>query len=100
MKLYEIIEANQDDKKAILIEKMLPYRKLLLRYYSNVFPSEPCLMVVAVSNATQYAKIVPVAELYDAMYAYLDGEVDSPDDMEEYMQQIAANSMMLKDLLI
>jgi len=98
MKLHEIIKHNENPKTAILIEKMLPYKKLLLRYYRNVFPSEPCLMVTSVFNAAQYAKIVPINELYEAMCEYIE-EGKSEADIEEEMEIISAHSCMLSDLI-
>ena len=98
MKLHKIIELNEDPKTAILIEKMLPYRKLLLRYYRNVFyPAEPVLMVTSVSNAAQYGKIVPAGEFYEAMREYIDME-QSEEDFQFEMEVIAANSIMLNEL--
>lgn len=98
MKLHKIIELNEDPKTAILIEKMLPYRKLLLRYYRNVFRCEPVLMVTSVSNAAQYGKIVPAGEFYDALWKWVDWE-QSEEDIQFDMEVIAANSRMLSDLI-
>ena len=97
MKLHEIIKHNEDHKTAILIESMLPYKRSLLTYYKDLFPSEPVLMVVAVMNAVQYAKIVPVYELHEAMDAYIEDDL-SEGDREDEMEMIAAHSIMLSDL--
>lgn len=98
MKLHEIIKLNEDPQMAILIEKMLPYRKLLLIYYRNIFLSEPVMMVTSVSNAAQYGKIVPAREFVEAMREWVDQE-QSEEDIQFEMEVIAANSMMLSDLI-
>lgn len=71
MKLHEIIEINEDHEKSILIELLLPYKKMLNIYFERDFRSEPMLMVTSISNACQYGKIVPAGEFTDAVYAYM-----------------------------
>ena len=98
LKLHEIIELNEEDTNAILIELLLPYKKSLLTYYSNYFASEPALMVTAVMNAAQYGKIVPSDELWDAFIAYDNGETENIQDQSDYFEEICSNSMLLKNL--
>jgi hypothetical protein len=97
MKLHEIIKHNEDHKTAILIESMLPYKRSLLTYYRDLFPSEPVLMVVAVCNAVQYAKIVPSGEFSEAIEEYIDAD-SSEEDKEFERECIASYSIMLSDL--
>jgi hypothetical protein len=69
MKLHQIIEANEQDGKSILLEAMHPYFKSLRTYYS-----EPTLMITRVSNAAQYGKIVPCEEYFEALNEYTTDE--------------------------
>ena len=71
MKLHEIIQTNDELDKAILTEELFKYRRSLLTYYKTYFTSEPMLMVVSVTNACQYALIVPSDEFYEALESYL-----------------------------
>jgi hypothetical protein len=101
MKLYEIIEANEKDKTSILIEKLIPYKKSLLTYYRNLFPSEPILMVTMVANAVQYAQIVPSDEFTEAISDWMGEPIDFDDEESDTYAEyetICANSIMLKDL--
>lgn len=92
MKLYEIIEAFEDGKKAVLVELLTPYKKSLIAYYTDLFTSEPILMVTAVTNTTQYAIIVPSGEFEEAIQEYHDNEAT-----EEDIELISFLSVMLKD---
>lgn len=96
MKLHEIITAMEDPTDSVLIEKMIPYKKSLLAYFSSRFTSEPVLMVTSVFNAAQYGRIEPAGELNDAICAWLD-DYDCDNEESEY-ETICANSIMLKDL--
>ena len=100
MKLHEIITAHEDPTQSILIEKMIPYKKSLLAYYTAQFTSEPILMVTAAMNAAQYGRIEPVNELNEAICAYLDDYDCDNEESENFCEYetICANSMMLKDL--
>jgi hypothetical protein len=100
MKLHEIITALEDHTQSVLIEKMVPYKKSLLAYFSSRFTSEPVLMVTSVTNACQYARIEPAGELNDAICAYLDDYDCDNEDSENFSEYetICANSIMLKDL--
>jgi len=71
MKLHEIIKMNEDHTTSIEVGQLAVYKKSLLTYYSDLFPSEPMLMVTDVMNACQYAKIVPSCEFADAICDYL-----------------------------
>ena len=100
LKLHEIIEINNSGDDSILTELLVPYKKSLLTYYNNLFPSEPILMVTMVTNAVQYGKIVPSAEFTEALIEY----IEDPDCMEEdnenfcEYETISFNSIMLKNL--
>ena len=106
MKLHEIIEINEDHEKSILIEKMIPYKKMLNIFFNRDFTSEPMLMVTSVSNAAQYAKIVPAGEFTEAVYAYMgvgyvvedSEEEDFDEDLFAQYETICFNSRLLKDL--
>ena len=106
MKLHEIIEINEDHEKSILIEKIVPYKKMLYTYFQRQFSSEPMLMVTEVSNAAQYAKIVPIGEFAEAIYAYMGvgyvvedpEEEDFDEDLFAQYETICFNSVSLKDL--
>jgi hypothetical protein len=106
MKLHEIIEINEDHEKSVLIEKMIPYKKMLYTYFQRQFSSEPILMVTEASNAAQYAKIVPIAEFAEAVCAYMgvgyviedSEEEDFDEDLFAQYETICFNSRILKDL--
>lgn len=100
MKLHEIIAAHENGTDSILIEKMIPYKKSLLIYFSNRFSSEPVLMVTMVTNACQYGRIEPANEFNEAIGAYLDDYDCANEDSENFpeYETICANSIMLKDL--
>lgn len=106
MKLHEIIEMNEDPNQTILIENMLPYKKMLNIYFSRKFTTDPMLMVTDVMNAVQYAKIVPAGEFSVSICAYMDvpsvvedenEEGFNADEFAEY-EDICFNSILLKDL--
>ena len=100
MKLHEIITAMEDPTDSVLIEKMVPYKKSLLAYFSSRFTSEPVLMITDVFNSAQYGRIEPAGELNEAICAYLDDydcENEDSENFSEY-ETICANSIMLKDL--
>lgn len=102
MKLHEIIAANENHETAILIEKMLPYKNSLLKYYSDYFCAEPVLMVTSVSNAAQYGKIVSANEFTEAICAYMQvpyviedsEEQDFNEDLFTEYETINFNSMI------
>lgn len=100
MKLHEIITALEDPTQSVLIEKMIPYKKSLLTYFTAQFHSEPVLMITSVMNAAQYGRIEPAGELNEAICAYLDDYDCQNEDDENFCEYetICANSMMLKDL--
>lgn len=106
MKLHEIIEINEDHEKSILIESMVPYKKMLNIYFSRDFTSEPMLMVTNVFNAAQYGKIVPAGEFTEAIYAYMGVDYVIEDSEEEGFDEdkfaeyetICFNSICLSDL--
>jgi hypothetical protein len=74
MKLHQIIEANEQDGKSILLEAMHPYFKSLRTYYKDYYGCEPTLMITSVSNAAQYGRIVPCEEYFEALNAYTTDE--------------------------
>jgi bifunctional N-acetylglucosamine-1-phosphate-uridyltransferase/glucosamine-1-phosphate-acetyltransferase GlmU-like protein len=102
MLLHEIITANENPKTAILIEKLIPYKKSLHIYYSNYsnHGDEPLLMVTAVMNAAQYGRIVSSNELTEAICEYLDDYdcmEETSENFGEY-ETICFNSILLKTL--
>lgn len=100
MKLHEIIALNDEAKKSILIELLIPYKKLLLAYYKREFLAEPILMVTSVSNACQYGKIVSANELDEAICEYLDDYNCMDEESENFSEYetICFNSIMLAKL--
>lgn len=99
MLLHEIISANEVEEKSILVEKLLPYKKSLLTYYSDLFCCDPILMVVSVSNSAQYAKIVSSNEFSEAIESYVKSIPDlSEEDQECEMETISFNSILLNTL--
>lgn len=98
MKLYEIIEANDQPDQSILSELLVPYKKALLTYYRDLFCCEPVLMVTDVFNAAQYAKIVPVDEFSEAIEDYLADRDLSEEDKEAEAETINFNSVLFQQL--
>ena len=93
MRLHEIIAHNDNNHdEALLLDVLAPYKRQLFKYYQGTFTSEPMLMVVSITNACQYVKIVPSGEFMDAVYAYLDKCYD-----DIYMEEILANSIPMED---
>jgi len=102
MNLSEIIKSNLNPTDSILIELLIPYKKMLGLYYSDLFGCEPILMVTSVSNACQYGKIVPSDEFSEAVYEwmgvdYVDEDDTESDDFCEY-ETICANSQFWSKL--
>jgi len=90
MLLNEIITINDKGTDAILIEKLIPYKKSLLTYYRDFFNCEPILMVTSVFNAAQYGIIVPSNEMDEALNIYIADEDYSDEDKEViYFNSIA-----------
>lgn len=101
MKLHEIVEVNKIKTKSILIEKMLPYKKLLLTYYKSVFISEPILMVTSVTNAASYGKIVPSNCFSECVQDYIESEDIENENNDEKIAEyelICFHSINLSDL--
>ena len=110
MKLYEIIQTNEDDTKSILYELCAPYLKSLETYYRRNFGEPVILMVTSVMNACQYVKFVPESDFMEAIDRFLDngivtgpGFVEIPDNLSDddfnEAETINANSKYLKDLI-
>ena len=97
MLLNEIITINDKGTDAILIEKLIPYKKSLLTYYRDFFNCEPILMVTSVFNAAQYGIIVPCDEIEDAFYIYMGSEIENNCEAEE-KETIMFNSILLSNL--
>ena len=99
MKLHEIIEANEVPDQSILIESLMPYKKLLLTYYSDAFcDRDPMLMVTDVFNAAQYGKIINPDELLEAIGDYLSDSYLSDEDRANAIEEIMFNSVFLENL--
>jgi hypothetical protein len=92
MQLHTIIENLEGLKNAVLIEKMIPYKKSLQTYFNAQFNDEPMLLVVSVSNAAQYAIVCPCSETFEALQSYDDTLT------EEDKETILFNSMLLNNL--
>ncbi len=95
MLLHEIIAENEDPKYCFQVEILAKYKRSLLTYYRAQFNCEPCLMVTDVFNAVQFAKIVPINELYDAICASYAG---APEDLEDYVELVSFQSILLNQL--
>ena len=105
MQLHEIISLNENHTETILIEKLLPYKKSLITYYTDLFCAEPYLMVTDCSYG-RYGKIVSGNDFNEAIYAYLEVDYIETDETElnfdsdlfaEY-ETICFNSIALSDL--
>ena len=101
MKLHEIIEANSQPDRSILIEEIHKYKRSLTAYYKDQFGTrnELILMVTDVFNAAQYGKIVSANEFSEAIDEYL--ETDSTlteEEKEEQRELINFNSIPLSKL--
>jgi hypothetical protein len=92
MQLHTIIENLEGLKNAVLIEKMIPYKKSLQTYFNAQFNDEPMLLVVSVSNAAQYAIICPCSETFEALQSFDNTLTD------EDIETILFNSMLLNNL--
>jgi hypothetical protein len=104
MKLQEIILHNETE--SILIEKLIPYKKSLLVYYTDLFSGTPILMVTDVFNSCQYGKIVSSSELEESIFAYLgvdyietdENEPNFDFDLFAQYETISFNSIFLNEL--
>ncbi len=100
MLLHEIISENENHASAIEYGQLHPYLKSLYTYYKRQFCCEPVLMVTAVFNAAQYAKIVPSNDFSDAIEAYMNGwDGFTEDEINSEIEVISFNSRLLKDLI-
>ena len=99
LKLYEIIELNENHN-SLLIELLIPYKRSLYTYYKDNFCGEPVLMVTSVSNAVQYAKIVPANELTESVIDWIGDPDCMNEDNENFAEYetICFNSIMLENL--
>jgi hypothetical protein len=92
MMLHEIIEANETASNSILIECLIPYKKLLLAYYRELYyKSEPILMVTSVSNAAQYGRIVAAHEFTESICEYLKDWQCTEEDSEGFSEYETIN---------
>jgi hypothetical protein len=98
MKLYEIISKLKEDTNSVLIESMLPYKNSLHTYYSNLFCCEPILMVTMISNAVQYAQIVPSHEFSEAVSRWVESMNLSDEDRDNEIELINLQSIYLNEL--
>jgi hypothetical protein len=95
MKLHEIIEANEDQKKSLNIQLMLEYKNSLHVYYKNILNSEPILMVTDVFNACSFGKIVDSDSLHEAIEMYIEDEDTTEEEKEQQREIINFNSVFL-----
>jgi hypothetical protein len=99
MLLHEIITIfEREPEKSILIELLVPYKKSLLTYYSRLFSCEPLLMVVSVTNATQYGIIVSANEFSEAIEHHLNGCNTDSEERKGERELISFNSIPLSKL--
>ena len=99
MKLHEIISTLETPTNSVLIESMLPYKKSLCTYYLRFFCCDPVLMVTSVSNACQYAQIVPSNDLNEAIYHWVDSmNLETEEERENEIELILFQSIMLNNL--
>ena len=98
--LSDIINTNdQNYSTSILYELIHPYKKALYTYYKNYFNCEPVLMIVSVSNAAQYVKIVSSNEFMDAIEIYLSDSDMTEEEREHETELINFNSKLLKNCI-
>lgn len=86
MKLYQIIDAIDDDE-SVSYETIHPYKRSLKTYYADRWSCEPIFMVLFLTNACCWGKIVPSNE-FDAALQYETNE-------ESERETISANSFYL-----
>ena len=99
MKLHEIIKANENLETSILVEEILKYKRSLNNYFSNMFCCEPVLMVICVTNATQYARIVPSDCFLEIVEEYVDTiGFDNEEDKANEIELINFQSIFLSKL--
>lgn len=102
MLLHEIIQKNEEDKYSILYELLHPYLKSLHTYYKDLFDCEPILMVVSVSNAAQYAKIVSSEDFEDSYRRYCSLNFEhgmTEKQFQKYFETVNFNSKFLSELI-
>ena len=99
MKLHEIISANENKTTSILIEEILKYKRSLNTFFCALFCCEPILMVTMVSNAVQYAKIVPSDCFLEIVEDYVDTmNLESSEDIANEIELINFQSIFLSKL--
>ena len=102
MKLHEIIKSNSVKTTAIEWGQIAPYLKSLNTFYKDLFCCDPIVMVVSVSNAAQYVKIVPCDEFNACVCDYIgceEHEIENSDDLLAQFETINFNSKFLKQLI-
>lgn len=98
LNLASIIDAFSEEK-AVLWEKVFPYKKLLYVFFKRFYFYEPIVMVTMVSNACQYVVIVPAINFEDAVNRWIDGMNLSEEDKIAEKKTILYNSKTLKSLI-
>ena len=98
--LVEIFENNSINKKSVLIELIVPYKKQLLTYFKGFYLQDPVLVVTSVFNAAQYGFIVPADQFQESICNYLEDYTCMEEDSENFAEweTINFNSLFLEKL--
>lgn len=92
MKLHEIIDFHEtqsvDLESTMLLELILPYRKSLKTYFTDLWQCEPVVMVTSVFNAAQYGIIVPSNDFTEAVQEFAENRSDNEDTDEDVSNDI------------
>ena len=102
MKLHDIIILTEERSEEVPFHAIAPYKKLLYTYYKETAGEEPVLIVTCITNAVQLCKIAHESTLHDA-FDEIRGELEDAavedEDIEAEMETIAANSMLMNQIL-
>ena len=99
IRLCEIVE-QFDNNKMLQYEEIVPYKKLLYRYYKEFYNCEPVLLVEPVSNAITGVMVVPEMVVADAIDDYINSlQCDDNEAVEYTKELILSCSVFLKDVL-
>ena len=98
IRLYEIVE-QFDNNEMVQYEKIVPFKKLLYRYYKELYNCEPVLLVEPVSNTLTGAMVVPEMDLADALDDYINS-LQCDNEAAEYTKELILScSCFLTDVL-
>ena len=98
IRLYEIVE-QFDNNEMLQYEEIVPYKKLLYRYYKELNNCEPVLLVEPVSNTVTGVMVVPEVDVADAIDDYINS-LQCDNEAAEYTKELILScSRFLKDVL-